>query len=245
MKLGKGPARKDNRTLRLASYLGSLPEPLLEISWTHGIVDFGMLGNDHLGDCTAAGIGHAEQTVTANTTVEAVISDQIVIALYEASCGYVSGDPATDQGGIELDVLNYVRKNGFAGDQLLAYADPDPGDIRHVKQAISLFGGVYIGLQLPLSAQGQDEWDVIGDPSKNAGSQAGSWGGHAVWVPAYNPVGPVCVTWGALKQMTWKFWETYCDESHALLFLNWLLEFGGDAAINLPALMDDLAIVTK
>jgi hypothetical protein len=25
------------------------------------------------------------------------------------------------------------------------------------------------------------------------------------------------VTWGALQQMTWDFWDTYCDEAYAIL----------------------------
>ncbi|MGH9731075.1 MAG: hypothetical protein ACRD4A_05190, partial [Candidatus Acidiferrales bacterium] len=54
----------------------------------------------------------------------------------------------------------------------------------------------------------------------------GSWGGHSVWVPAYNAQGPVCVTWGALKQVTWAGWLRYCDEAHAIVSPAWLNKEG-------------------
>lgn len=41
---------------------------------------------------------------------------------------------------------------GFAGHQLIGYSDPDPGNPDQVRQSIFLFGGVYIGIALPLTA---------------------------------------------------------------------------------------------
>ena len=104
-----------------------------------------------------------------------------------------------------------------------------------MKQAIALFGGLYIGLSLPLSAQTQDVWDV--DTSPNG--KRGSWGGHCVFVPDYDATGLTCITWGAPKKMTWPFWGTYCDEAHALLSPNWKAPAGFDLA----ALQADLASV--
>ena len=43
---------------------------------------------------------------------------------YENWDGYVPGNPSTDTGGIELDVLNDWQKQGFAGHALMAFADP-------------------------------------------------------------------------------------------------------------------------
>lgn len=243
MKLGKKAAKKDIRTLRLAHFIRALPPPLEVINWNHGIVDFGMMRNSDLGDCTCAALGHAEQTITANTVGfdEITVPDSDVVSLYSASCGYIPGNPSTDEGGVELDVLNYVRKNGMFGvDELIAYSDPDPGNVEHIKQTISLFGGVYIGLSLPVSAQNQDVWDVVSSPN----SEPGSWGGHAVWVLGYDQQGLTCVTWGAAKRMTWDFWLKYCDESHAILFMNWLGQFGGDSVINMTALNNALHNVT-
>lgn len=228
MKLGKQPARVDKRTVLLRQVAPSLPEPLDHVDWLNGKLSWGMMRNDSLGDCTCAAIGHAEQTLTGNVygLTEVTPPDADIVALYSAACGYVPGNAATDQGGNELDVLNYVRKNGVFGvDQLLAYADTNPGDTRHVKQAISMFGGVYIGLQLPDSVCKGDlleaSWNLSGKIQPNP------YNGHAVWVPAYNSIGPMCITWGAVKQMSWAFWLACCDESHVLLFKSWLGQYGG------------------
>src|SRR5205807_2360624 len=77
-----------------------------------------------------------------------------------------------------------------------------------------------IGLALPRSAQSQvgGLWDV--DTSSNGA--AGSWGGHAVILTAYqfDAAGNHtfdCVTWGAVQKMTLSFLSAYCDEMYCLL----------------------------
>ena len=64
---------------------------------------------------------------------------------------------------------------------------PKYTNIVEIRQSIALFGGVYIGLALPLTAQNQDVWDVV--PNGGANAEEGSWGGHCVYVPKYDTVG--------------------------------------------------------
>jgi hypothetical protein len=241
MKLGKKPARHDARTLKLAHYLTPSPPPApASLDNTFGITAFGMMLNDTLGDCTCAGYGHAEQTWTKSGGTEWTATDDQVLALYEGACGYVNGDPSTDNGGDELTVLNYIRQNGLGDRKTLdAYADPEPSNIEQIKQAMYLFGGVYIGIQLPISAQSQvgSLWQLSTDPVANV---AGSWGGHAVWCLAYTPSTITCVTWGGLQLMSWDFWSAYTDESHALLSSDWTPPGG----FNMAQLQTDLAIIT-
>lgn len=250
MKLGKRAPRIDSRTLMLAKYMKDLPTPPVSVDYTKGITSFGMMMNDSLGDCTIAGCGHAIQIWTANQGTEATVPDSDILAAYEAWDGYNPADPSTDQGGVEIDVLNNWRTNGLSGHQLLAYADPDPGDQNHVKSAINLFGGLYIGLALPLTAQNQDVWDVVegslldklkGFFMHDSPSDPGSWGGHCVFVPAYDANGLTCITWGQLKKMTWAFWGKYCDESHALLSPDWVSN--RQTGFDLVTLQADLAAV--
>lgn len=240
--LGKGPAKIDSRTLRLASYLPEiLPEAPLTCDWLQGSVPWGVMRNDELGNCTCAAVGHGHQVISSNTPDGLMsIPQGIVDDLYQKACGWVPGDPATDQGGIILDVLNYVRKNQFGSHVLFAYAAPDPGNVEHIKQAIFNFGAVDIGLLLPLTAQDQvgRVWDVV---VPGTGSQPGSWGGHSVVVSAYDEEGLTCVTWGATQRMTWAFWRTYCDEAFALLFRMWMERNGGNTLINVAKLERDLA----
>ena len=225
-KLGKKPAKIDPRTLVLAKYFtDKLPAAPANADWTSGITDWGMMLNDQLGDCTIAGCGHAEQVWSAARGGEYTLPDAAILQKYEQWCGYVNGDPDSDNGGIELDVLSDWRTNGFWKHTLLAYADPDPTNLEHVKQAINLFGGVYIGVQLPVSAQDQPTtWDV--SPTDN---NAGGWGGHCVFIPKYraNSDGTVtftCISWGGLIDITQAFWlfkddsgTPYIDEVHALV----------------------------
>ena len=242
MKLGRRAIRQDPRTLQLARYMRALPPPPLAVDWTKGITDFGMMLNDQLGDCTIAGCGHAVQTWTANVGAEVTLPDATIEQAYEDWDGYNPSDPSTDQGGVELDVLNAWRQRGLAGHVVLAFADPPVADLKAVRQAIDLFGGVYIGLGLPVTAQNQDVWDVtdLSDP----GAAPGSWGGHCVWVPKYDLDGFTCVTWGGLQAMTVAFWNEYCDEAHALLSNDWLGKKGSPAGLDLALLEADLQAVT-
>ncbi len=225
MKLGKRPRRYDPRTLRLARYLTpALPWPPAAVTNSQNLSNWGMMLNgpntfgqgvplDGLGDCTIAGVAHAIQVWTLAQGNQLTVPDSVILQYYEQWDGYSVGNPNADQGGVELDVLNDWRQNGFAGQALSAYADTDPRDTLHVQQAIWLFGGLYIGLQLPLSAQNQNVWDVDNSPN----GQPNSWGGHCVFVPDYDANCLTCITWGQHKKMTWGFLSVYSDEAHVLL----------------------------
>jgi hypothetical protein len=173
-------------------------------------------------------VAHTIQVWTLSKGSEVTVPDSTVLDYYEQWDAYNPSNPSSDQGGVELDVLKEWRQsqNGFAGHPLFAFADPDPQDELHVRQAIALFGGLYVGLQLPISAQTQDVWDV----ASGLDGQPGSWGGHCVFVPEYDANYLTCITWGQLKKMTWAFWGTYCDEAHALLSPDWQPPGGFDMA---------------
>jgi len=239
MKLGKREPQIDSKRLKLKRYLPDLPSPPQATDWIGAIAAWGQMKNDVLSDCVFAGIGHAIQTFTANTGigVMSTIPDDEIVELYSEWAGYDPKNPESDQGYFEVDALNHWRKEGFAGHQLLGYADPEVGDITHIKQTILLFGGVYIGLSLPLTAQKEEMWSATND-------EPGSWGGHAVWVPSYNPTGPICITWGQPKPMTWSFFRKYTDEAHCLLSQDFMTAQGtGASGFDLAALQADLEAI--
>src|SRR5947209_19729012 len=189
MKLGKQRPRHDPRTLQLADYLDStvLPPPPPERDWGGKIAAdaWGMMKNDSIGDCTCAAAGHLVQDCTANVGSEVTPSDDDILAAYEAVSGYDPATGANDNGAVELDVLNHWRKNGIANRKIEAYAALEPGNLDHVRDSINLFGGCYIGLALPVSAQKQATWTVPAGGATGPGAP-GSWGGHAVMLVAYN-----------------------------------------------------------
>ncbi len=242
MRLGRKAIKTDSRTLALADYLKpGLPPPPAAVDWTKGITSWGMMLNDTLGDCTIAGVAHAIQVWSANTGTIVTTPDPIVESYYEQWDGYVPGNANTDNGGVELDVLNDWQKQGFNGHPLLAFADPKYTNLVEIRQSIALFGGVYIGIALPVTAQSQDVWDVV--PKGGANAKKGSWGGHCVFVPKYDQNGFTCITWGGLKTMTVAFWKKYCDEAHTLLGQDWIGSKGTPSGFDQATLLGDLKAI--
>lgn len=221
MRLGKAQPRLDHRTLRMASYLApDLPPAPEGVDWLSKLPPFlGFMLNDQLGDCTCAAIGHIIQAWTGNNGTMLTLPDDAILKAYEGACGYVPGNPATDRGGVEMGVLNYWRNIGVGGYKVDAFVSLQPQNREHVKLAVDMFGGAYIGLALPLTAQTQDVWSLAAGHGRAA--TPGSWGGHAVVVEAYDPHGLTCITWGEKKRMTWSFWDVYCDEAYAMISPLW------------------------
>jgi hypothetical protein len=244
-KLGKRPARHDARTLQMANYL-ELPTIPPVRDWTQkAAANWGMMLNDQLGDCTCAATAHLIQAWTSNAgPKEITLPDAAVLKAYEAVGGYNPKEPDTDRGAVELDVLRYWRKTGIGGYKIDAFVGLEPKNHLHVQAAVDLFGGAYIGLALPISAQRQQIWSVPPGGATGTGAP-GSWGGHAVVVEAYDAHGLTCITWGQKKRLTWSFWDAYCDESYALLSELWAANNPAPNGFNFAALQADLKEVAS
>lgn len=240
-KLGRRAVKHDSRTLRLGAYITSkLPSPPASCSYAKGITYWGMMNNDTLGCCTIAAAAHAVQVFSANAGTEITLSDAEVLSYYEKWDGYVVGEASTDQGGIELDVLNKWKNEEFAGHPLLAFADAAVKNTTELKQAIWLFGGLYIGLEVPayIMQNTPERWDVV------SGADDSIVGGHAVFVMGYDTDGVFLISWGSVYKMTWAFWAKYVDEAHALLSKDFLGSNGlNPAGFNLDQLMTDLGCI--
>ena len=231
MKLGKNERRYDQRTMRLGRYLPAvLPVPETLIDYSNGVTDWGLMLNgpndypdpavkDGLGDCTMAGCAGLIQLATMNDVTRVpqgmvTPTDATVLSYYEKWCGFDPKNPATDEGGVELDVLNLWRQQGFDGHKLLGYAAIDIHNYRHVQYALNEFN-VYLGVELPVSAQTQDTWDVVSN-------DGGVWGGHCVTGVGYNDGDPTSKlirfrSWGKIMEMTIDFWNKYVSEAYALM----------------------------
>jgi hypothetical protein len=235
-RLGKRPRRDDPRTLKLSRYTKALAPAPPTCDWSLKLSDLGPMLNTSIGDCTCAAVGHMIQTWTANTGKEVIIPDQDILRLYEVF-GYVPGNPATDQGAVEIDVLNYWRANPVDGHQLLAYAALNPQQTEEIRQSVYYFGGAYIGLALPITAQTQDIWTVT---SLSGDGTPGSWGGHAVPVIGYDRHYVKLITWGQIKLCSWNFFYAYTDEAYALLSPDWMSEGKTPNGFDLEQLTSDL-----
>jgi hypothetical protein len=240
-KLGKLAPRIDDKRLMLRNYLTpDLPPPPASVDWTKGVTSFGFMLNNTLGDCVIASLGHSIQIWSLNAGTEVTVPDSVIEDYYEWWAGYVPGDPSTDNGYVLVDALNNWRAKGFDYHKLLGYADPDLNNVTHLQQSVALFGGLHIGLQMPITAQSQDVWSVV--PGGGPNSQPGSWGGHAVYVCGYNATGPVCVSWGEVIQMTWEFWNAYVDEAHTSFGMMWIENGGASpSGFRMEQLLSDLS----
>jgi len=242
-RLGKLAPRVDVRTLSLSRYVdrAQLPAPPTTLDLTAHVGEWPMYGNDRIGDCTTAAAGHMIEAWTAQARGTAVeVSERAVLDAFDR---VKLVDPLTgEEGAVELDVLRDWRTHGVGGHRIGAFARVSVHDQGLVRAAAWLFGGLYIGLQLPLSAREQDTWDWRG--SLSGPDRPGSWGGHAVDVVRYHDGGVTVVTWGSLKEMTWAFWDRYCDEAYCLLSGDFLVGDHAPNGFDLDALRADLALVT-
>lgn len=227
-KLGKAPARHDPRTLKLAAYLNApaLPTPPEAHDWTAGMPDdFGMLGNDTLGDCAEAMAAHEIEVETFAVTEhesDALFTDKDVEGVYSAITGYSPGTPSTDRGTVLLDLLNYERAAGFCGHKIWAYAALMSGGeaptADRIKLACWLFGPLSTGVLLLQSDldtfDSADAWDIMADESPVVG-------GHAVPIVAYDATGVTVVSWRRRKRATWAWLRARIDECYARLGGDW------------------------
>jgi len=221
-KLGKKLGRVvDPRTLKLKNLLEApLPVPPVSSMYSRDRTSFPVLGNDQYGDCALASLaGHRVIVQERNAgQKEREPSTQEVLEAYSAITGFDPNDPSTDNGTYMLDALNYQRRTGTGHEKdgtthtIYAFAEVDRTTMQ-LRLASWLFGGFYLGLWLPISAQDQDVWDV----ADGANGRPGSWGGHAVWVIGYTRSTVTCITWGGKQAMTWAFISKYADEAYAVI----------------------------
>src|SRR5215472_7606365 len=216
-KLGKAPAKRDKRNFRFAALLEAAPSlpPSYDFDTKHPGIPTPMFANDTLGCCVIAGRAH--QTLRFEDIEQGsvmMISDKDITRQYFKETG------GADSGLVVLDSLGEWRHKGWKVGKhtylIQAYAEVDRGDHSLVSQAIFANVGVGIGLNLPKSAQTEIQTGQPWATTTGPGSQPGSWGGHYVYVCGYTTAGPVCVTWGRKQQMTWAWFDRYCDEAYAI-----------------------------
>lgn len=229
--LGKHEPKEDPRTLKFATYLDfkALPPAPGTLDYTTNLSSIGMMLNDRIGCCTCSACGHIRQVETSMNGHEVTDPDSAILKAYEDVGGYRPDNPndpqsnATDQGANMLDVCNYWRKTGIAGNKITAFAKVDLTNLTEVKQAMYLFGNVYLGLALPKTAatqiQNNQRWTVV---STSGSGKPGSWGGHAVNIAYYNSRTIGILTWGQKQGMSTGFLKDYGDEAYVVFTQEWI-----------------------
>ena len=243
-KLGRQKKKTDLRTLQFATYiLATLPPPPAFYHLTLPEV-LEMLMNDSIGDCTIAGWLHEVMVQLKNNGIDWLPTDQDALAAYEAVGGYVPGDESTDNGCACLDVLKYAKNTGIGGKLGGAFVEVNVTNLTHVQLACYLFGGLYIGINMPVSVQSQPAiWDIPAE-GLNGDGAVGSWGGHCVCITGYDADGLDLISWGQKLRMTWAFWQAYVEESYASVNPEWVVNpAAAPNGYNMTALTNDLNAV--
>lgn len=203
------------------------------INWYARVASFPMLLNDKLGDCTCAGWWHLVQSWTAYAGTEYVPVDADALALYERM-GYnpnaplVNGENPTDRGAVEQDVLQSLVNASEDGHGVVAFAQVNHTDADEMKAALSIFGGLYVGIACPESMQeqfgaGQPITYVPGSPVE---------GGHCIVIVGWDTEWMYAVTWGAVVKVSWEFWQHYGDECWVIVTHDFI-EKSGDSPTGL------------
>jgi hypothetical protein len=230
--------------VKLGNHLtaSALPPTPAVVDYASKVRLWPMYLNDQLGDCTCAGIGHSVQAWTAYAKGLVTLPNSAVLDLYERM-GYVPGDPSTDNGAVEQDVLAEVHANGVGGHKILAYAQVDKDNRAEMKAALNIFGSLYLGVQMPQSAMEQTNagqpWSVVeGSPIE---------GGHCVvaqrWDTSAAPI--EVVTWGQLQRVTDGWWEANGTEAWAVITQDWLNAVGKTVTgLDLVQLGDDFTVIS-
>ena len=215
VKFGKEPAKRDSRNLLFAKVLRAVPKLPAEYDFDlhHKGIPMPMFGNDLHGDCVIAGRAHQTlrfEDAEQNRVLQ--ITDSDVLKEWHLENG------GTENGLVVLDSLKLWRSKGWIAAKkrykIKAFAEINHKNHTEVKTTIFMDIGAGFGFSLPDSAVNQfhagKPWTVTAD-SPNPEN------GHYVFMPGYNATGPVCLTWGSRKQMTWDFLDKYCDEAYAVI----------------------------
>ena len=241
--LGKKPATRDIRTIRLADILKA-PEalpPIPDIYDRDQAFNFKFtesdFGNKTKGDCVIADeYNMLMRFEYAQQGLQIPVDTASALDLYYREQGWNGCflSPKPDQGLSMLNSLNWWRKTGInvAGRNYKIYAFANlpcpngsagaPADIltkddELLFQAIYFLYGVSMGVALPRTAE--DEF-ANGKPWSDTSTGLSQIdGGHALYVKAYNKPARTltCLTWGQEQVLTLDWLHEYVDELYAVI----------------------------
>lgn len=206
----------------------TLPKPTANVNRT--VPSWPVYLNDRLGDCTEAAKGHVIQALTRyGTGNEVTVTDSVVEGWYERDGGYIPGVPSTDRGCVIQNVLANWQADDSAICPITEFAElVNFYSISNLKEALYLFGTVYLGINVPQSMEqqfgnGEPFTYVPGSPII---------GGHAICLqevqaPGVNDMLDI-VTWGQLWPMDREFFWHYCEEAWIVLSPDWFNSSGVD-----------------
>ena len=235
---GRNPYHHDERTLKLRDVLNKLDKEKdipAQYDWGRRIKpdhSWGDYGNLKLNNCTFVTAAYQimiwksyKADKIYRPAVKTIIEDYSKL-IKDNRKGGKSLKAILNEGGKSLEalrVLNHWRKHGIDGHKIIAFAkltfNNKNVQKEELKRVIYLYGGCFIGLNIPRSVENQwqhsKKWSIIrrvpgGDARRRL------WFSHALLVIGYNEKGVRVVTFGKEEVMTWEFYLKYVDEAYAV-----------------------------
>lgn len=213
VRLGRNPLRVDPRTIQYRTLAPTpwTPPPSYDFDTEHGdIFPARMYLNDTYGDCVIVEqANHITRLEKDEQGVILNITDAEVKAEYFAQTG------GPDVGLDPIASLNKWRNHGWAAGGMLhsihSWAEVSGQDRRQLQEACIVGRGLQVCARLPISAAYQIDagkpWDLVSGPD----GEAGSWGGHCVYMKGYDQTYVRVWTWGKVQLATWRWVAAYCD----------------------------------
>ncbi|MCE2580722.1 hypothetical protein LDL36_20185 [Komagataeibacter sp. FNDCR1] len=188
-----------------------------------------MLGNDTTNDCTSAGIGNHIRATAALNRFQVDVTTAQALTFYGRHTGFVPGNPATDTGAVEVDMLTAAARDGYdVTNQTLfpIWGSTDPHDRNGLCNIMADLTAPYFGVQFADADLYEDEagqlppvWDTrtparYGDPTPNPRK------GHCLLGWSYTGMADddlvELLTWGGQQRATWRWLRSRVVEAHAL-----------------------------
>ena len=183
-----------------------------------------VLGNDQYGDCVECAAMHYAQNATANTGSPLTPTTEQTLALYTAVTGFNASDPSTDQGTDPETLLAYWKSTGIpindaSGKEImhtiLGWASLDITSWAQLRYAAYMFGGLFLAIQCPQSAQDNtNNWQYVpGSPIE---------GGHGINMTGQGSLGCKIDSWGMVIPASQEFMRQYLVSAFAVVTPFWL-----------------------
>lgn len=245
MKLGLLPHTLDERDVALSSVF-SAPDHLPESFGARGL-DWGVLGNDHWGDCYWASAAHEVMAQAHLGGRAPQFADEYVLDTYAVYLGLyghqgLEADPGADAGtepraGAKFRRTHGVNDANYRTHRIGAYVFESDPDYERLLSALYTFGALTLCFDLPRSAEERFEtgvWDYVKDSPIE--------GGHAVAGVAAQDGKLIAVSWGQEVEITEGFVEKYLQVAMAYVSGS-VLDGGGHspAGLDVTALRAALA----
>jgi hypothetical protein len=192
----------------LHTYFDSGVLPTAPAKCTYALkVVYPMADNDRLGDCVVAGWIHLAQATAHENDGKYTVPNNAVI-----QTEYFKLTGGQDTGLAETSFLQTAQKSSILGAQVDTFGVLDHTNQEEVKSSIYTFGGAYLGVALPQSAENQfpGTWTVV--------PNSPIIGGHCIVAIGYDAQFVYVVTWGKVIRCTWAWFNTYVDEAYALIY---------------------------